>query len=100
MVYATNNKVLYRVDDLFDFRGFVGVYSVLDGQPVYMYVNDGDVIDDNKGLIGACTGTVKDFTRELALENTITVTPSKNRSCRPRKPIYLRRKRRCTKRCI
>jgi hypothetical protein len=75
VVYATNNKVLYRVDDLFDFRGFVGVYSVLDGQPVYMYVNDGDVIDDNKGLIGACTGTVKDFTRELALENTITVTP-------------------------
>lgn len=74
VVYATNNTVLYRVDGLFDFRGFVGVYSVKDGKPVYLYLNDGDVIGDSTDNIAACTGIVKDFTTDLQLDNTITIS--------------------------
>ncbi|HBN85446.1 MAG TPA: hypothetical protein DDZ89_16570, partial [Clostridiales bacterium] len=75
VVYASNNNVLYRVDGLFDFRGFVGVYSLKNGEPVYMYINDGDTIGESTGNLAACTGKVKDFTRDLALDNTITITP-------------------------
>ncbi|HBN83165.1 MAG TPA: hypothetical protein DDZ89_04920, partial [Clostridiales bacterium] len=73
IVYATNNSVLYRVDGLFDFRGFVGVYSVKDGKPVYLYVNDGDIIGESTGNLAACTGTVAGFTRQLQLDNEITI---------------------------
>ncbi len=72
VVYATNNKVLYRIDNKFDFRGFVGVYSLSDGKVVYSYINDGDIIGDTTTK-AAYTGKVSDFTRELSIENSITV---------------------------
>jgi len=74
VVYAQNNNVTYRIDDLFDFRGFVGVYTVnVDGENIYKYVNDGDVIGEETGVPNSYTGTIRDFTRELSFENSITV---------------------------
>lgn len=74
VVYANDNKTLYRVDGLFDFRGFVGVYSLdAEGVPIQSYVNDGDVIGEDAYAVTELTGTVTDFTRELAMENEIRV---------------------------
>ena len=53
IVYATNNQVLYRVDDRFDFRGFVGVYSLSGEQPVLTYLNDGDILGESAGNTAA-----------------------------------------------
>lgn len=76
VVYATNNQVLYHIGDgdvCFDFRGFLGVYRVDEkNRNCYSYIHDGDVIGDSVG-VGAYTGTVVDFTRELTAENSITV---------------------------
>ena len=76
VVYATNNAVTYTVTDgalNFDFNGFVGVYSVdADGNNVFSYVNDGTRIGD-KTSIGAYTGTVVDFTKELVMDDYIII---------------------------
>ncbi|MBQ2742788.1 MAG: Ig-like domain-containing protein, partial [Oscillospiraceae bacterium] len=81
IVYSTVENVLYSVSDTvgenipvsFNFRGFVGVYSVNDkGENIYSYVNDGDIIGNVTG--DACyTGKVVEFTTELTDENVITV---------------------------
>ena len=72
VVYATNNQVLYRIDDQFDFAGFVGVHTLVEGQAAYSYMNDGTRVGDLTGQ-AAYTGVVESFTQELALENSITV---------------------------
>ena len=73
IVYATNNQVLYRVDGVFDFRGFVGVYSLAGGTDesegkscVYSYLSDGDVLEEITGD-AAYTGVVQDFTSRAEL---------------------------------
>ncbi|MEG2857408.1 MAG: S-layer homology domain-containing protein, partial [Clostridia bacterium] len=73
VVYATNNKVEYRIDDKFDFAGFVGVYTLRDGNEVYSYLNDGTKLADMRGT-DAYTGKVSDFTRDITDKNNITVT--------------------------
>jgi len=85
IVYATNNNVLYTVTDSengisFNFRGFVGVYSVnAANKNIYSYINDGDIIcatDDAEYKpyeYSAYTGTVSDFTKVLSWENKIYV---------------------------
>lgn len=74
IVYATDNNVTYTVDNMFDFRGFVGVYSINKfGDNVYSYVNDGEVIGEVK-TTSSVNGTVKSFTKGLSNKNTITVT--------------------------
>lgn len=75
IVYATNNTVKYRVDDVFNFRGFVGVYSLVNGELAYHYLNDGDTIGDKTGIQGSLNGTVVDFTHELTTENSIVIAP-------------------------
>ena len=75
IMYATNNKVKYVVTDgdiKIDFRGFVGVYSIQNGENVYTYLNDGDVLGTHKAT-AAITGEVVDFSRDLSLDNYITV---------------------------
>ncbi|MBE6915501.1 MAG: hypothetical protein E7471_02580, partial [Ruminococcaceae bacterium] len=75
IVYASNNKVLYKVDDLFEFKGFVGVYMKENENadaPMYLYMNDGTKIDTLTG-IEKYTGTIVDFTKEDSLDNRITV---------------------------
>ncbi len=80
IVYATNNDVLYRFTDdniNFNFRGFVGVYSLnADGVNIYNYVHDGDVIGEKTGLRKAFTGNIVNFTNELTFDNSITVKPN------------------------
>ncbi len=74
IVYAQNNSVTYNVGDVFEFRGFVGVYTVnAEGENIYSYVNDGDKIGSVDGLDAAIGGTITDFTRELELENFLWV---------------------------
>lgn len=75
VVYATNNTVTYKIDNVFNFRGFVGVYTIINGEPVYSYVNDGDIIGNQISGMAAVTGTVTDFTKELQKDNQITVLP-------------------------
>ena len=73
VIYSTNNQVLYTIDGKFDFRGVIGVYSLsAEGENIYAYVNDGDVIGDTTGM-AALSGTVADFSAELTSDNYITV---------------------------
>lgn len=77
VVYATNNEVLYRITDgdvSFDFRGFVGVYSLnAEKKNIYNYLHDGDTIGAFSGLKRGYSGNVIDFTKELSFDNSITV---------------------------
>ena len=73
IVYAKDKTVGYRVGDLFDFRGFIGVVSAVEGEISYTYLNDGDTIAEQQDLLPAVTGTVQDFQKELSEENYITV---------------------------
>ena len=73
IVYAKDKTVGYRVGDLFDFRGFIGVVSAVEGEISYTYLNDGDTIAEQQDLLPAVTGTVQDFQKELSEENFITV---------------------------
>ena len=77
VVYATNNAVTYTITDgdvSFDFRGFVGVYSLNEnGENIYSYINDGDIIGDMTAT-AAYTGKIVDYTKELTDENSITVS--------------------------
>ena len=79
IVYATNNKVLYTVTDgdvSFDFRGFVGVYSLgASGENIYSYVHDGDLIGESADGKTAYTARVVSFTDELSMDNSITIRP-------------------------
>jgi hypothetical protein len=78
ILWATNNLVTYAVSDgqvNFDFRGFVGVYSVnATNGIVYTYIHDGTCIGTWDGL-DAYTGEVVDFTKEISSENDILVCP-------------------------
>lgn len=76
IVNAADPAISYTVTDgntEFTFQGFFGVWSVENGNNRY-YLNDGTQIGKavNPGA-PAVTGTVVDFTKELAVENEIIV---------------------------
>ena len=75
IVYTTNNKLTYTVTDgsfSFDFRGFVGVYSLNEnGVNIYSYVHDGDIIADKTYTKKAYTGKVSGFEEDMSMENYI-----------------------------
>ena len=73
IVYASNGKVTYRVDDTFNFKGFIGVYTMKDGKPILAYMNDSEFIGEFEG-VPAITGKINNFTKQLSAENSITVT--------------------------
>ncbi len=78
IIYAQNNAVTYNVDDVFKFRGFVGVWTVAEnGENIYSYVSDGEIIGNDtkihKGLDSALEGVVVDFQRELSFDNWVEV---------------------------
>jgi len=74
VVYAQNNAVTYNVGDVFEFRGFVGVYTVnADGDNIYSYVNDGEKIGDVENIDASLEGTIVDFQKELSFYNWIDV---------------------------
>ena len=74
IVYASNPNARYTVDGRFDFQGFAGVCMLSGDQVVYSYLNDGAQLGELRGA-GAYTGSVVDFTREIAFENQITFRP-------------------------
>jgi hypothetical protein len=68
--------VIYTITDgdvNFDFAGFVGVYTVdYAGNNIFSYANDGTIIGDQTS-VGAYTGTVVDFTKELVMDDYIVI---------------------------
>ena len=79
VVIAPHEDDVVVVDDTFRFKGFLGVYCEEDGESEYAYVHDGTKleaidsdasIDESQGFVG---GAVRDFTREMTLENELEV---------------------------
>ncbi|MBP1993791.1 S-layer homology domain-containing protein [Paenibacillus eucommiae] len=79
IISALNPNVTYTIAGKLQFKGSFGVYSELNGQPVYSYVNDGTVIGLIGGTpeisaeLGSLDGTVVDFTKALQVDNKIVV---------------------------
>lgn len=77
IIQSSNPAVSYTIEDKITFQGFFGVYTELEGQMTYGYVQDGGKI----GKLGGATvttpatpeGTVTGFTRSLSAANTIEV---------------------------
>ncbi|MDF2716994.1 MAG: bacterial Ig-like protein, partial [Paenibacillus sp.] len=78
IVSALDPETTYTIDDKLQFKGSFGVYSEMNGQRVYSYVNDGTIlglagspeIDED---FGSLSGTVADFTKSLQVDNEIVV---------------------------
>ncbi|HOJ11648.1 MAG TPA: S-layer homology domain-containing protein, partial [Clostridiales bacterium] len=74
IVNSLDKETVYTVDGKFQFKGFLGVYSEKEGQQVYGYVNDGTIIGTfNYDLPATVAGTVKSFTKEMSVNNELTV---------------------------
>ncbi|MBP3634189.1 MAG: Ig-like domain-containing protein, partial [Oscillospiraceae bacterium] len=74
IVYATNSGCTYDIGGKFTFRGFAGVVSYEGGSLVYAWGNDAtQVADVIHNDLPAVTGSVTDFTHDLAERYSITV---------------------------
>lgn len=73
IINALNPDIAYTVDGKLKFKGFFGVYSIKDGNPVYAYMCDGNEIGNIRNITGSITGKVVDFTKNLSIDNQITV---------------------------
>lgn len=80
IVYATNKNVTYKITDenySFDFRGFVGVWTLKDGKNTYSYLCDGDILGEGEnkisGAVAAITGKITAFQKELSVDNWVDV---------------------------
>ncbi|MBQ2742992.1 MAG: S-layer homology domain-containing protein [Oscillospiraceae bacterium] len=74
IVYSSSKNVTYNVDGLFDFSGFVGVYSInSEGANIYSYVQDGTIIGTQTYAKSEITGRIKNFTKELSFDNEIEI---------------------------
>ena len=73
--YATNNEITYRVADLFNVRGYVGVYSLgSDGKEAYRYITGGNIIVDELKKTAVYAGKILNFSTDMTLyENFIDV---------------------------
>ncbi|MBE6912906.1 MAG: hypothetical protein E7473_10315 [Ruminococcaceae bacterium] len=84
--YATNNAVTYEVTDgdkTFAFRGFVGVYTLQNGENTMNYIHDGDILCEKTeggimttGKPASIEGIVKSFTKTHEEKNEIVITPT------------------------
>ena len=74
IIYSLNKDVVYTVDDKFEFNGFFGVYSEMEGKQIAGYVNDGSTIGEKIRDSKAClTGKVAGFTKDMSVNNEIIV---------------------------
>ena len=73
ITFANKTDVEYNVDNLFNVKGFVTVYSLENGVNTYSYVNDGTKVG-SLTTTAAYTGKIKDFTKGSKFENSLTVT--------------------------
>ncbi len=78
IISSLNPDIPYTIDGTVRFQGTFGIYSEKNSQPVFTYVNDGAYIGKlgtaiaSEG-VGRLQGTVSNFTKELSLENQLTV---------------------------
>ena len=82
---ALDPTVLYKVDDRFDFKGSLGLYSEQNGLMVNAYLADGTYLGENgvqynTNIYNALTGTVSSFTTALSNDNQITLNLSQSYS--------------------
>ncbi|MFA9379475.1 MAG: heparinase II/III family protein, partial [Acetanaerobacterium sp.] len=77
VVNALDTAKTYRVANLFDFKGFYGVYTLLNGSLAHTYINDGTTIG-NTDALNKATGTVTDHTATLSAENYIDIQTDQN----------------------
>ncbi|RAV21064.1 heparinase II/III domain-containing protein [Paenibacillus contaminans] len=78
VVNSIHPDVRYKVDDKFDFQGFFGVISEMDGGYTYGYLNDGVMLSkaDGTGIRrdkGRIEGKITDFTKEISFHNTLQI---------------------------
>ncbi|WJH33960.1 heparinase II/III-family protein [Paenibacillus sp. CC-CFT747] len=78
IVSSLDSDNVYVIDGKVRFQGSFGIYSEKDDQPVFTYINDGAFL----GKVGTgyestgvahLQGTVADFTKELSVDNRLTV---------------------------
>ncbi len=69
--YSENKDVTYRVDDLFNVRGYVALYSFdeVTGEEIVRYVTGGDIIVDPTNEVGVYKGKILSYSKELTLYN-------------------------------
>ncbi|MBR5272752.1 MAG: heparinase II/III family protein, partial [Clostridia bacterium] len=72
IVYCNDETKTVRVDNKFDFVGFIGVYSEKDGKVAYTYGQEASQVGPTTGTKNY-TGTITDFTKTMAKQNYITV---------------------------
>ncbi|MBQ2743372.1 MAG: S-layer homology domain-containing protein, partial [Oscillospiraceae bacterium] len=66
IVYSADNTKTLRVDNTFEFQGFIGIYSLNKaGEVIYKYVNDGAYIGELRTERAAYEGVVTDFDGEM-----------------------------------
>ncbi|MBQ2743149.1 MAG: S-layer homology domain-containing protein [Oscillospiraceae bacterium] len=79
ILYSTNSSVTYEItlDDgsALAFSGFIGVYTVQNGENTYRFLCDGTVLGEKISASSEISGTVKAFTKTLEFENEIIITP-------------------------
>jgi len=78
IVNAIDPAITYTVTDgeeSFAFAGFFGIWT-RDNDTESFYINDGTKFGTAESELSALTGTVVDFTRELSVENEVTVRPN------------------------
>ncbi|MBD2864614.1 heparinase II/III domain-containing protein [Paenibacillus oceani] len=78
IVYSLNPDTEYTIDGKIRFKGFLGVYSELDGEQVYGYIHDSAyMIPVSAPAVPAAAarleGTVIDFTRVLSVSNHMDI---------------------------
>jgi len=78
IINSLDTGIVYEVDNVVRFSGFLGICSLINGKPVYAYVNDGSLLEyaGNKLIetkFGSLTGKVVDFTKALSIRNEILV---------------------------
>ena len=69
--YSENKDVIYRVDNLFNVRGYVALYSFdqVTGEEIVRYVTGGDIIVTATNEVGVYKGKVMNYSKELTLYN-------------------------------
>ncbi|MCU6707784.1 heparinase II/III family protein [Paenibacillus sp. J5C_2022] len=74
IVYSADKDATYLVDNKFEFKGFFGVYTEEQGQQSGGYLSDASFIGNfTNPYTDALTAQITDFTRDLQVDNTITV---------------------------
>ncbi len=83
--YSTNTSAVYEAEleegKTLSFSGFIGVYTVQNGENTYKYLHDGTLLGESTGAPGAIEGAVEGavvgFTDDFVFDNEIIVRPDR-----------------------